>query len=234
MALSKKTKQTNQKKELIVTAQMLAEIRLVVERIGGIENFNYAMDVWEYKGPKERLEDVVSPEELAKMYCCDEHGNVFLKKNAGWKKVGDKVGTLNVEGYIATSISFNGYLFSTILNKIVFCLHNGRWAKKGYRVDHINGIKTDNRPCNLRESTNSQNASNKSVSERNKLGVKGVCTYHVSDDTVRVIASVSFDKKTYSKSMTVKKEFVEATVKILKAWRDEKARKLHGEFFNEG
>ena len=234
MALTKKAKQTNQKKELIVTAEMLSEIRLLAERIGGIENFNYAMDVWEYKGPKERLEDVISPEEIAKMYCCDEHGNVFLKKKAGHKKIGDKVGGLNAEGYITTSISFNGYVFAVNLNKIVFCLHNGRWAKKGNKVDHKNGISTDNRPCNLRESTNSQNASNKSVSERNKLGVKGVCAYHVSDDTVRVVASVSFNKKTYSKSMTVKKEFVEATVKILKAWRDEKARKLHGEFFNEG
>ena len=234
MALTKKAKETNQKKELIVTAEMLAEIRLIAEKIGGIENFKEAMDVWEYKGPKERVEDVVSPEKLAKMYCCDEHGNVFLKKNAGWKKVGDKVGTLNPEGYITTSISFNGYLFAINLNKIVFCLHNGRWPKKGYKVDHINGKKTDNRPCNLRESTNSQNASNKPVSVRNKLGVKGVWAYNVSDDTVRVVASVSFNKEKYSKSMNVKKEFVEATVQTLKAWRDEKARKLHGEFFNEG
>jgi hypothetical protein len=34
--------------------------------------------------------------------------------------------------------------------------------------------------------------------------------------------------------MTVEKEFVEATVQILKAWRDEKAKELHGEFFNAG
>ena len=161
-------------------------------------------------------------------------GNVFLKKKAGHKKIGDKVGGLNAEGYITTSISFNGYVFAVNLNKIVFCLHNGRWAKKGNKVDHKNGISTDNRPCNLRESTNSQNASNKSVSGRNKLGAKGVCAYNVSDDTVRVVASVSFKKETYTKSMNVKKEFVEATVQILKAWRDEKAQKLHGEFFNAG
>ena len=76
MALTKKTKQTNQKKELIVTAEMLSEIRLLVKRIGGIENFNYAMDVWEHKGPKKRIEDVISPEELAKIYYYDEDGNL--------------------------------------------------------------------------------------------------------------------------------------------------------------
>ena len=75
MALKKKVKETNQKKELIVTAEMLSEIRLVAERIGGIENFNYAMDVWEYRGPKKRIEDVISPEELAKIFYYDEDGN---------------------------------------------------------------------------------------------------------------------------------------------------------------
>jgi hypothetical protein len=234
MALTKKAKQTNQKKELIVTAEMLAEIRLLVKRIGGIENFNYAMDVWEHKGPKKRVEDVISPEQLAKMYYHDEDGNLFLKNNSGNKKAGDKVGFLKRQGYIVASIKFEGYYFTVFLNKIIFCLHNGRWAKKGYKVDHINEDKTDNRPCNLRESTNSQNASNKSLYESNKSGVKGVFVRSISDDRVRVDACVSCNGKKYFKSMTVKKEFVEATIQILKAWRDEIGRKLHGEFFNEG
>jgi len=227
MALTKKAKETNQKKELIVTAEMLSEIRLLAERIGGIENFNYAMDVWEYKGPKKRIEDVISPEELAKIFSYEEDGNLFFIKT------GKKAGCLR-NGYLTVGFVFQDYRFATRVNKIIFCLHNGRWAKKGYKIDHINGKKTDNRPCNLRESTNSQNASNRSLSESNKLGAKGVRVRSVSDDRVRVDAFVSFDKETYTKSMTVKKEFVESTIQILKAWRDEKAQKLHGEFFNAG
>ena len=227
MALTEKTKQTNQKKELIVTAEMLSEIRLLVKRIGGIENFNYAMDVWEHKGPKEKVEDVVSPEELAKIYYYDEDGNLYSKKT------GKKLGFLRGE-YLGVNFVFQAYIFATRVNKIIFCLHNGRWAKKGYKIDHINEKKTDNRPCNLRESTSSQNASNKSLYKNNKSGAKGVFVRSISDDRVRVNASVSYNGKSYTKSMTVKPEFVEATVQILKAWRDEVGRKLHGEFFNEG
>ena len=227
MALKKKVKETNQKKELIVTAEMLAEIRLIVERIGGIENFNYAMDVWEYRGPKKRIEDVISPEELAKIFYYDEDGNLYSKKT------GNKLGFPRGE-YLGVNFIFQAYKFATRVNKIIFCLHNGRWAKKGYKVDHINGKKTDNRPCNLRESTNSQNASNKSLYENNKSGAKGVFVFSISDDRVRVDASVSYNGKSYTKSMTVKPEFVKTTIQTLKAWRDEKAKELHGEFYNGG
>jgi len=227
MALTKRAKETNQKKELIVTAEILAEIRLLAERIGGIENFNEAMDVWEYKGPKERIEDVISPEEIAKIYYYDEYGNLYVRRT------GEKVGFLR-NGYFKTSLVFEDHQFEVAINKIIFCLHNGRWAKKGYKVDHKNGIKTDNSPCNLRESTNSENASNTSLSKNNKSGAKGVFVRSVTDDRVRVEASIAHNRKKYFKSMTVKKEFVEATVQILKAWRDEIGRKLHGEFFNEG
>jgi hypothetical protein len=227
MALTKKAKETNQLKELIVTAEMLAEIRVLAKRIGGIENFNEAMDVWEYKGPKKRVEDIVSPEELAKIFYYDEDGNLFFRKT------GKKAGFLTRE-YISVNFTFQDYKFFTRINKIIFCLHNGRWAKKGYAVDHINEDKADNRPCNLRESTKSENASNTSVRKSNKLGVKGVFIRYITDDSARIIAHISCNGKRYFKSMTVKPEFVEATIQILKAWRDEMGRKLHGEFFNEG
>ena len=157
----------------------------------------------------------------------DEDGNLYSKKT------GKKLGFLRGE-YLGVNFVFQDYRFATRVNKIIFCLHNGRWAKKGYKIDHINEKKTDNRPCNLRESTSSQNASNKSLYKNNKSGAKGVFVRSISDDRVRVNASVSYNGKSYTKSMTVKPEFVEATVQILKAWRDEMGRKLHGEFFNEG
>jgi hypothetical protein len=227
MALTKKAKERNQKEELIVTAEILAEIRLLAERIGGIENFNYAMDVWEYKGPKERVEDVVSPEELAKIYSYDEDGNLY------YKKTGKKTGSPKAE-YLKTKFVFQDYRFAVSINKIIFCLHNRRWAKKGYRVDHINGIKTDNRPCNLREGTSSQNSWNRSKSISNTSGVKGVTLFSLISGKVRVFAHVTCNGATHRKSMTVEPQLVEVTVQKLKAWRDEKARKLHGEFYNGG
>jgi hypothetical protein len=44
----------------------------------------------------------------------------------------------------------------------------------GLLIDHINGIKLDNRIENLRLATDSGNNSNATMSKRNKTGFKGV------------------------------------------------------------
>jgi hypothetical protein len=136
---------------------------------------------------------------------------------------------LGYKGYIKTDIRFGNYCFSPNINKIVFCLHNGCWAKKDYDVDHINGIITDNRPCNLRESTKSQNGSNRSVSKNNKTGLKGVRIYRKGKRTV-VAAAVDCRGIRYTKSVTAGERPVEILVQELKAWRDQKSKELFGDF----
>lgn len=74
---------------------------------------------------------------------------------------------------------YSGYLGICIgpkrwqAHRIAWALHHGTWPKN--QIDHINGIKTDNRIVNLREATNSQNGKNLGLSKANKTGVKGVC-----------------------------------------------------------
>ena len=41
-------------------------------------------------------------------------------------------------------------------------------------IDHINSVKTDNRPENLRSASDSQNSAYSKVSKSNRLGMKGV------------------------------------------------------------
>lgn len=77
-------------------------------------------------------------------------------------------GTLLHSGYLGICIGSKRWQ----AHRIAWALHNGAWPKD--QIDHINGIKTDNRACNLREATNSQNGKNLGLSKANKSGIKGV------------------------------------------------------------
>lgn len=91
----------------------------------------------------------------------------------------------------------NGYLSGTFQNRhllahrVVFAMAYGYWPRNG--VDHVNGIKTDNRPCNLREADHTENARNQKRSARNATGITGV-----SFDKARnkYFASIRFDGRT--------------------------------------
>jgi hypothetical protein len=52
--------------------------------------------------------------------------------------------------------------------------------KFGEMIDHINGNGLDNRRCNLRAATKSENAQNQGLSSKNTSGYKGV-TFHKKD-----------------------------------------------------
>jgi hypothetical protein len=43
------------------------------------------------------------------------------------------------------------------------------------QIDHINGVRSDNRFCNLRPATNGQNQQNSKTQSNNRLRIKGVC-----------------------------------------------------------
>ena len=78
-------------------------------------------------------------------------------RNTGWIEQGYRYITLKGKDYRAHRL-------------IWMYLHN-RWPVD--MIDHINGIKTDNRLCNLREVTAKQNAENRNVVNAIS-GLKGV------------------------------------------------------------
>lgn len=92
------------------------------------------------------------------------------KVNKGGKsKVGDVLGYKENSGYLAFCVCGKKYL----AHRLAWLYLHGAWPAN--QIDHINGIKTDNREANLREATNGQNQQNlKRCRAHNKSGFLGV------------------------------------------------------------
>jgi len=70
----------------------------------------------------------------------------LLRKTSGFgKNIGDVVGRVNKQGYILTKI--NGKLYR--VHRLIYQLHRGQIPDR-FQIDHINGIRSDNRIENLR------------------------------------------------------------------------------------
>lgn len=76
--------------------------------------------------------------------------------------------TISTQGYYRGSIGAKAYT----AHCLIWAMQTGEFCQT--YIDHINGIKTDNRWNNLRAATRSQNAQNQGVRANNTSGVKGV------------------------------------------------------------
>ena len=83
-------------------------------------------------------------------------------------KVGQTIGYVHNDGYIAFEYEGKGYL----AHRVVWYLHHGAWPKG--EIDHINGNKQDNRIENLRDVPKSDNLLN---SYKHRAGKLGGCSY---------------------------------------------------------
>lgn len=83
-----------------------------------------------------------------------------------------------VAGGVAGYLNQKGYVVIMLGGKCIYA-HRLAWEltfnESPREVDHINGDRSDNRICNLRNSSRSENSLNTGISERNKSGIKGVC-----------------------------------------------------------
>lgn len=96
-------------------------------------------------------------------------GVLYREKVTGGKvKVGDVVGSSHSEGYIECCIG----TVKDYAHRFIWLYVYGHWPRG--TIDHINRNRSDNRLCNLREATYTENNHNKSISKNNTSGCPGV------------------------------------------------------------
>jgi hypothetical protein len=84
-----------------------------------------------------------------------ETGNIiWIKKSSDRVQIGNIAGCIKLDGYVY--IKFNNKTYKA--HRLSWFLYYGKWPTN--HIDHINGIKTDNRINNLRDVTRSENLLN--------------------------------------------------------------------------
>lgn len=83
-------------------------------------------------------------------------------------KAGSVAGSINSNGYIIIMISKKSYS----AHRLAYFYVKGVWPQK--HIDHINGVRTDNRIKNLRNADSIKNGQNMRLLDTNKSGFKGV------------------------------------------------------------
>jgi hypothetical protein len=97
-----------------------------------------------------------------------ETGEIIRKVSTSARvKVGDHAGSINSKGYL--TLRLNGV--HVLAHRVAWVIYHG---KQPIELDHINGIRNDNRIANLRECNKSEQAVNKELYKSNTSGIKGV------------------------------------------------------------
>jgi hypothetical protein len=116
-------------------------------------------------------ESSLSAERLREVLHYDPLTGIFSwrVKTAARIKVGDVAGSINKHGY--RYVHFDGVNYRA--NRLAWFYVHGEWPE--HTVDHINGVKSDDRFTNLRDVTHQKNVQNERRARSNtKTGLLGV------------------------------------------------------------
>lgn len=97
----------------------------------------------------------------------DEHSGIFRWKETGPGRKREEAGTYHPCGYRVLRVGKR----QCLAHRIAWYIMTGEQPDE---IDHINGIRNDNRFCNLRAATRSENQFNVPSLKNNTSGVKGV------------------------------------------------------------
>ena len=101
------------------------------------------------------------------------HESLFsdLRLHASWNARfagSPALATIDTKGYMYGCINYKKYR----AHRVIWAMVNGQFPN--LEIDHINGVKNDNRPCNLRMVDHKANMKNMKMISTNKSGITGV------------------------------------------------------------
>ena len=153
---------------------------------------------------------MITQQRLQQLFDYSTDTGLFTRKTSGCSfKAGEIAGSADSHGY--TQLKVDGKIY--LAHRLVWLYQTGKLPSKW--IDHINGVRSDNRWVNLREVTPAENNWNAKTRADNKTGVSGVMfkkstgkyVVRISVNGVRLHLG-SFDS--LEKAVTIRKEAQES------------------------
>lgn len=150
-------------------------------------------------------------------YNCDT-GSFTRKTSRGGFRIGSAAGHIrNIDGYIGITVDRRTHLAHRLAWIYVYGI------EPEDEIDHINGVRSDNRIFNLRLASKSNNMCNATIPKHNTSGVKGVsyCSF-----TNKWRGEVVVNKRVAMRRFN--------SIEEAELWVRQKRKELHREFHNHG
>lgn len=152
---------------------------------------------------------------------CSATGTLARKVGHGPAKAG-RIAGANKQGYLLVGIGYQQYLAHRVIWKL--------WYREDppMEIDHINGVRHDNKIANLRQASSTQNSANTKAHSDNSTGAKGIswCKTHQN-----YRARVMQQGQTVTNYFAAKKlGSKELAFEAAKKWAHDKRQELHGKF----
>lgn len=113
---------------------------------------------------------MLTQEKLKQAYSYDPQTGIFIRLRSHNRPAGTEAGHVTDRGYICVHINGRSYR----AHRLAWLYMTGAMPPSNMDIDHINGIRTDNRFANLRLATRSENIANSKKYKSNSTGFKGV------------------------------------------------------------